>query len=315
MTAATPHLLMSVSKSLVGCVAGILAGRGLLDPEAPVSTYVPEVAGAGYGGATVRDLLDMRTGVPFSETYTDPDAEVRVMERSMGWRPRRDGDPVGSLRLPGHAGPASSRTAGRSPTGPPTPTCSAGSASGPPARRMADLVSSLLWLPMGAEHDAEITCDSVGHGDPRRRHLGGRRATWRGSAGCCSTTDGRRARGGPGVLAGRGAGPRRPTSARRSPHRTTRRCCPAGGTATSSGSCRTPRGDALVCLGIHGQMVYVNRETGPVGVKLSSLAGAAARRVPGRHAAVRSGRSAARFTARPGRASACTYSGVPDSEA
>ena len=28
--------------------------------------------------------------------------------------------------------------------------------------------------------------------------------------------------------------------------------------------------DALVCLGIHGQMVYVNRETGLVGVKLSS---------------------------------------------
>ncbi|MGH3336341.1 MAG: serine hydrolase, partial [Nocardioides sp.] len=30
------------------------------------------------------------------------------------------------------------------------------------------------------------------------------------------------------------------------------------------------RGEALVCLGIHGQMVYVNRETGLVGVKLSS---------------------------------------------
>ena len=29
-------------------------------------------------------------------------------------------------------------------------------------------------------------------------------------------------------------------------------------------------GDALVCLGIHGQMVHVNRRTGLVGVKLSS---------------------------------------------
>src|SRR4051794_36217057 len=33
-TAATPHLLMSVSKSIVGCVAGILVEQGLLDPKA-----------------------------------------------------------------------------------------------------------------------------------------------------------------------------------------------------------------------------------------------------------------------------------------
>src|SRR6185437_6337002 len=42
MTAATVHLLMSVSKSLVGCVAGVLADRGRLDPAAPVTAYVPE---------------------------------------------------------------------------------------------------------------------------------------------------------------------------------------------------------------------------------------------------------------------------------
>ena len=54
MTAATPHLLMSVSKSLVGCVAGILAGRGQLDPAAQVTAYVPEAGSSGYAGATVR---------------------------------------------------------------------------------------------------------------------------------------------------------------------------------------------------------------------------------------------------------------------
>src|SRR4029077_7701634 len=93
MTAATPHLLMSVSKSLVGCVAGVLAERGLLDPAAPVTAYVPEGGSSGYAGATVRHLLDMRTGIAFRETYTEPDAEVRVMERSMGWRPAQPGDP------------------------------------------------------------------------------------------------------------------------------------------------------------------------------------------------------------------------------
>jgi CubicO group peptidase (beta-lactamase class C family) len=95
MSASTPHLLMSISKSIVGCVAGILVDRDLLDPGAPVTRYAPEVKGSGYDGATVRDLLDMRTGVAFRETYDDPDAEIRVMERSMGWRPIRQGDPAG----------------------------------------------------------------------------------------------------------------------------------------------------------------------------------------------------------------------------
>jgi hypothetical protein len=32
----------------------------------------------------------MRTGVRFREEYTNQDAEVRVMERFMGWRPGED---------------------------------------------------------------------------------------------------------------------------------------------------------------------------------------------------------------------------------
>ena len=41
--------------------------------------------------------------------------------------------------------------------------------------RMADLVSSLLWVPIGAEHDADITCDPVGSAI----HDGGMSATAR----------------------------------------------------------------------------------------------------------------------------------------
>ena len=41
MAADTSHLLMSVSKSLIGMVAGALAGNGALDVEAELTTYVP----------------------------------------------------------------------------------------------------------------------------------------------------------------------------------------------------------------------------------------------------------------------------------
>ena len=124
---------MSVTKSVVGCIAGVLVEQGLLDPDKPASTYVPEIVGSGYDGATVRHLLNMRTGVAFREEYTNPDAEVRVMERYMGWRPGEDID--------GHAGCTSTSpnlaltpiTVDRSSTDQPIPTCSAGCVNAPRA--------------------------------------------------------------------------------------------------------------------------------------------------------------------------------------
>jgi len=67
-----PHALMSVSKSVVGCVAAVLADRGRLDPERQITDYVPELATSGYVGATVRHVLDMRSGVRFLEEYANP---------------------------------------------------------------------------------------------------------------------------------------------------------------------------------------------------------------------------------------------------
>ncbi|MGH3224977.1 MAG: serine hydrolase domain-containing protein, partial [Streptosporangiaceae bacterium] len=157
----TRHLLMSVTKSLVGCVTAVLADRGLVDPPALVTDYVPEIGESGYAGARVRDLLDMRTGVLFRETYTALDAEVRVMERSMGWRPARPGDPAGAYpylatlgREGPHGGEFSYRSADSDMLG---WVCERASGT-----RMADLISTLIWQPIGAEADAEITCDPLG---------------------------------------------------------------------------------------------------------------------------------------------------------
>ena len=70
-TADTTHLLMSISKSIVSCVAGNLVARGTLSPEQLVSDHVPEMFSSGYRGATVRHLLDMRSGIRFSWEYAD----------------------------------------------------------------------------------------------------------------------------------------------------------------------------------------------------------------------------------------------------
>jgi len=267
MTVTTKHLLMSVSKSILGCVAGILADRGQLDPGAAVTVYVPEVGESGYADATIRDLLDMRTGVAFRETYTAPDAEVRVMERSMGWRPARPGDPVGAypyLATLGSAGPHgrefSYRSADSDMLG-----WACERASG---IRMADLISSLIWQPIGAESDAEITCDPLGSAIPD----GGMSATARDLArfGQMLIDD--------GISQGRVVVPAAWLADVRSPAPGIREAfagtdneyvLPGGWYRSQFWVIPGPGGPVLVCLGIHGQLIYADRAARTVVVKLS----------------------------------------------
>jgi CubicO group peptidase (beta-lactamase class C family) len=72
-----PHLLMSVSKSLTGLVVGVMA---------QVETIVPELGGTSFEGATVQQLLDMRTGTHFVQDYDDPDGDIAVSDRVYLWR-------------------------------------------------------------------------------------------------------------------------------------------------------------------------------------------------------------------------------------
>ena len=268
MTAKTPHLLMSVSKSIVGCVAAVLVERAVLDPEVLVTDYVPEVSTSGYAGATVRNLLDMRTGVAFRETYTAPEAEVRVMERSMGWRPLLPGDPVGAyayLATLGTAGPHGDSFTYRS-----ADTDMLGwvceRASGV---RMADLISHHIWAPIGAEADAEIACDMVGSAI----HDGGISAVARDLARFGQMLlDGGRAQGRQVVPASwvddafSADADVRDAFARSENHL----FLPGGWYRSQFWFLPGLRGDLLVCLGIHGQMVCVDRASGTVCVKLSS---------------------------------------------
>ena len=57
------HIMMSMTKSVTGLICGILIERGDLDINALVSNYVPEIRGTPYEDVTVRQCLDMRTGI------------------------------------------------------------------------------------------------------------------------------------------------------------------------------------------------------------------------------------------------------------
>ena len=259
------HAVLSVTKSLVGCVAAILVDRGVLDENAPVELYVPELASSGYAGASVRHLLDMRSGARFVEDYADPNADIRRMDE---WLLGEQGlyaylPTLGAERA--HGGHFLYRSSETDVLG---WVCEKASGS-----LMADLIGELVWAPMGAADDAEIMVDRTG----TAVHDGGLSATARDLLRF-------------GQLLLGGGSTHLPEGGRREvlPPRWLRQAWAVDADVRSafvaSPAERTfpggwyrnqfwfrvgAYGDVLLCMGIHGQLVYVSRRTNTVCVKLS----------------------------------------------
>ncbi|HLK42936.1 MAG TPA: serine hydrolase [Thermoleophilia bacterium] len=157
------HLLMSVSKSVCSTVIGSLVDEGRLDPQDLVTAHIPELGGSSFDGCTVRDLLDMRAGTKFDEDYDNPDADVRVYEQIYQWRPRTDTDLPGSITdyyaTLENDGPHNGAFRYRS-----ILTDLLGwVAERAGGERLAELISTRIWQPMGAEYDADVTVDGYGN--------------------------------------------------------------------------------------------------------------------------------------------------------
>jgi CubicO group peptidase (beta-lactamase class C family) len=159
----TTHLCMSVSKSITSTAIGVLIASGALEPGDLVTTHISELRGTSFDGCTVRHLLDMRAGTRFNEDYDDLNADVRLYEQIYLWRPRvSEGLPASMTgyyptlenKAP-HGGPFDYRSVLTDVLG-----WVLERAAG---ARFADVVSDLLWRPMGAEFDAEITVDAHAH--------------------------------------------------------------------------------------------------------------------------------------------------------
>lgn len=87
----TRHAWASCSKSMTGTLAALLAHEGLFDPDALVASYLPELKGSGFDGATIRQVMDMTTAVRFREGADDPVSENRAYSVALGWRARPAG--------------------------------------------------------------------------------------------------------------------------------------------------------------------------------------------------------------------------------
>lgn len=159
-----PHLLWSVSKSISGLLAGVLANEGVIDLDKSVESYVPELTSSGWSGNSVRDVLDMQTTSDWIEDYDDPASSVRRQDASNGLLPMPAefaGLPRGNyFFLP---------TLGRDPERAETFIYKSGDTDvaawameRAANRRLANLLSERIWSRIGAEYDAYYTVDPSG---------------------------------------------------------------------------------------------------------------------------------------------------------
>ena len=266
----TLHLAQSVSKSVTATAAASLIENGLLDPAAPVTDPLPELANTAWAGATLQQVLDMTSGVRFDESdYGNRASDVGKMDVACGWKPRPPGyenedwpecvwDQILSMqaREADHGARFEYRSI--------ETDVLAHAMERVTGKRLPEIVSENLWAPMGAEEDAAFTVDPSGYA----LSCGGFNATLRDFArmGLAYLNDGQ--------VAGRQVIPRRwVTDVRSGEH----------GLFSDNGRTYFPNGryrnqfwieDAdkwgHLCLGVFGQIIYVSPERGMVFVKLST---------------------------------------------
>ena len=76
----TRWMSMSVVKSITATLIGVAIKDGYIKSiDDPVTKYLPQLAGSAYDGVSVRNLLQMASGVNWNETYTDPKSDRRRM--------------------------------------------------------------------------------------------------------------------------------------------------------------------------------------------------------------------------------------------
>jgi CubicO group peptidase (beta-lactamase class C family) len=157
------HAAMSMTKSVTGLLAEILVVEGVLDDTALVRDVIPEIGDSAFATATVRQVMDMTTGVRYSEDYSDPKADIWLYSAAASPLPKPKGykgpdgyweylqqvKPEGEHGKQFHyktinsdmLGWMISRVSGKSVT---------------------ELASERLWRRMGAEQDAYQTVDGKG---------------------------------------------------------------------------------------------------------------------------------------------------------
>jgi CubicO group peptidase (beta-lactamase class C family) len=161
----TLHLSQSMAKSVVATVAGILIGRGVIDPAEQITHYLPELVTTAWQGATLQQVMDMTTGVRYVEDYEALESDIAITDIASGWKHPRPGfhtptciwDQILTLteQVREHGATFQYRSI--------ETDVLAHCLERVTGTRLAELVSRELWQPLGCEESASFTVDPTGY--------------------------------------------------------------------------------------------------------------------------------------------------------
>lgn len=158
----TPHTMYSMNKSIVSSVIFTLLRDALLRPDVAIEDYVPELKDTAYSGTTVRQILDMESGVLYR--YVEEDDEIAQHEQAISPAASELGGPVGDYNfiptLKSEKGRGHGTGMRYKESDPCVLVWAAEKVTG---KRFADLLSERLWSKLGAEFDLDAVCDPLGH--------------------------------------------------------------------------------------------------------------------------------------------------------
>ncbi len=156
-TPATRWVSFSVVKSITSTLAAAALQDGLIRSlEEPVTKYLPQLGGSGYQGASIRNVLQMASGVRWNEAYTDAHSDRRHMLDLQG--EQRPGALLHFMgTLPSAAAPGAEWNYN---TG---ETYVLGALVRAAVKRpLSEYLSEKIWKPFGMEEDATWWTESPG---------------------------------------------------------------------------------------------------------------------------------------------------------
>jgi CubicO group peptidase (beta-lactamase class C family) len=155
------HIAFSVTKSFFGTIAGALIAEGKLDANARVDRYIPELAGSGFGDATVAQVLDMTTALDFVESYTGESKSMEAYRAATRFDSRAVAEPtsiyafVPTIKKEGrHGEEFHYRT--------PNTDVLGWLIARVTGQSLPEVLSERIWSRIGAEEDAFLQVDAAG---------------------------------------------------------------------------------------------------------------------------------------------------------
>jgi CubicO group peptidase (beta-lactamase class C family) len=154
---ATRWASFSIAKSVTSTLIGAALQDGFIASlDDPVTRYVPALRGGVYDGVSIRNVLQMASGVRWNETYTDPDSDCRKLTDAQ--MSHKAGASLAYMKYLPRAAPAGSVWNYNS-----GETNIAGAVvEGATHMSLATYLSKKVWSRIGMEHDAFWWTESQG---------------------------------------------------------------------------------------------------------------------------------------------------------